>query len=758
MLWTETILPRVEGETRASAGRFPVGGGVAARAPICLALWLASSATAQERPPRTVVSVHPGTAVFTDNRERDAAIRTAFLARADLRVDYFAEYLEVDRFSWKQASLALRDSIRRKYQGRPIDLVIANTTPVFRFVLQERSELFPDAAIVFFGVGRPDPSVRSAGAGVTGLETDAGYRDTVALALKLHPETERIFVLAEGLQGSFREMVEPALRDLPHPVELTYIDQLSIDDLLQSIRVVPASSLVLYVQYMQTEPGRLLYQQEVARLVAEVSPVPVYGVTESQVGSGIVGGLVRSPEILGSRLGEIAVEILDGKRAQDIPIAGVPLVPMFDWRQIERWNISPALLPEGSVFRFREPSAWERYRRYILIAIAVFALQSLTIAALLFQRSRRRETEARNAAILKAIPDRMFLLNRDGVFLDAHAPGSAVESAPVPGSHLRDIFPADAAAAIEEGIARSKSGESPDVSEYSVDRPDGTHHFEARVVPAGGGHILAIVRDITARRRAETALHHAEGELRRVSRLALLGEFTASIAHEVRQPLTAILMNARSCLKRLSGEGPDITEVEAGLADIVDASRRAEEVIQRNRELFRNQRVEKAALDINDVVREAVELASTRLRDQHVQFAMALARDLPPVSGDRVELQQVLLNLIANGIEAMEAVDPASRRAQVSTLLEDGGMVRVSVSDSGVGLEGVDRQRLFTLAYTTKPTGTGVGLSISRSIVAAHGGRLWAEPNEGGGAVFHFTVPVYGTAAGDEEAELSARV
>jgi two-component system sensor kinase FixL len=187
--------------------------------------------------------------------------------------------------------------------------------------------------------------------------------------------------------------------------------------------------------------------------------------------------------------------------------------------------------------------------------------------------------------------------------------------------------------------------------------------------------------------------------------------------------------------------------VKAGLLDVVTAGQRAEEVIKRNRELFRHHRVEAAAVDINSVIGDVAALVVARLRDNQITLATALDDGLPPVTGDRIELEQVLLNLIANSIDAMERVPPESRRIDISSSCSGDQFVQVSVSDQGKGLAGVDVERMFTLSYTTKDAGTGVGLSVSRSIIEAHGGKLWAEQNKERGATFCFTVPVLSSVA-----------
>ena len=249
--------------------------------------------------------------------------------------------------------------------------------------------------------------------------------------------------------------------------------------------------------------------------------------------------------------------------------------------------------------------------------------------------------------------------------------------------------------------------------------------------------------DITDRKQAEQALGEAHAEINRVSRRTALGEVAAALSHELRQPLTAIIMNAHTTLCQLEKTPLDREAMKDGLADLVDAGHRAEAVIQRNRELFRYQTVQTSALDINAVVGEVVVLSAARLREHHVTVATALADDLPAVGGDRIELLQVLLNLLANAVDAMEGIEKAERRITITTSRLDQGAVVVAVKDRGVGLDGVDMQRMFALSYTTKAAGTGVGLSISRSIIQAHGGRLWASQNADRGATFSFSVPVY---------------
>jgi PAS domain S-box-containing protein len=415
-------------------------------------------------------------------------------------------------------------------------------------------------------------------------------------------------------------------------------------------------------------------------------------------------------------------------------------------------------------------------RDTILIAtIVLVTLQALLIAALVLERSRRREAEARMARDLEE-RRRVESALRDSQerYARATAAGGVgvwewdletneIYSDPLLkavlgyedheiSNHLADwlrlVYPDDSAGGLER-VRQYLDGNSPFYEfEHRMLHRDGSIRWfltRGSAVRRDGRtvRIVGTQTDITERKKSEQALLEAQADLSRLARLTALGEFAASIAHEVRQPLTAILMNAKTGLRWLLASPPDLTEVRAALSDVVEAGQRADEIIRRNRELFRHQAVQKAALDVNGVISEVVILARARLQASQVALTTSLAPHLPPVNGDRVELQQVLLNLIANSIDAMEGAAPGSRVIEISSCLTHGAVVKVSVRDAGVGLGAVDTQRMFALSYTTKPTGSGVGLSISRAIVEAHGGQLWAEQNAGQGATFSFTIPLH---------------
>jgi two-component system, LuxR family, sensor kinase FixL len=245
--------------------------------------------------------------------------------------------------------------------------------------------------------------------------------------------------------------------------------------------------------------------------------------------------------------------------------------------------------------------------------------------------------------------------------------------------------------------------------------------------------------DITERSRVEQALRQARAELAHVSRVTTLGELTATIAHEVNQPLAAIVADGQACLRFLGRPIPDLAEAQVCVEQMIVQGRRASDVVQHLRALSKNETLQRNRANINDIIEEAVSLVQRELADYNVTLRMKLQPGLNPVHVDCVQLQQVLINLIINAMHSMESVP--IRDLWVETGSYEEGTVQVSVRDCGVGLDDAVLGRLFTPFFTTKPQGIGMGLSICRSIAEAHGGRLWAERNDGPGASFHLSFP-----------------
>jgi PAS domain S-box-containing protein len=262
------------------------------------------------------------------------------------------------------------------------------------------------------------------------------------------------------------------------------------------------------------------------------------------------------------------------------------------------------------------------------------------------------------------------------------------------------------------------------------------------VIRESGGPVefIGTVMDVTERKRAEEALRDAQAELAHVTRVTTMGELTASIAHEINQPLAAVVTNANACLRWLAGPIPNLGEAREALARITRDGKRASDVIGRIRALVKKSSTEKASLDLNEAIQEVVVLVQSEIQKSGVTLQLELAIDLPQILGNRVQLQQVILNLVMNGIEAMSGVTDRSRELLIKSGQHESDKVLVAVQDCGVGIDSQNLEKIFDAFYTTKSQGMGMGLAISRSIVENHGGQLRAVPNQGPGATFQFTL------------------
>jgi PAS domain S-box-containing protein len=265
--------------------------------------------------------------------------------------------------------------------------------------------------------------------------------------------------------------------------------------------------------------------------------------------------------------------------------------------------------------------------------------------------------------------------------------------------------------------------------------------------PAKMDSVLVSIMDITERKQTQEALQQARAELAHVARVTTLGELTASIAHEVNQPIAAVVTNAGAGLRWLAAQPPDLEEVRQTLHRIIKDGNRASEVIGRIRALVKKAPAQKDGLDINETILEVVALTRSEGERNRVSLQTRLAKELPRIAGDRIQLQQVILNLIVNALEAMSGASAGPRGVLISSEKDGPKGVLVAVRDWGTGLGSVSLEQLFDAFYTTKPDGMGMGLAISRSIIEAHGGRLWATPNVPQGAVFQFTLPAGGKEA-----------
>jgi len=349
--------------------------------------------------------------------------------------------------------------------------------------------------------------------------------------------------------------------------------------------------------------------------------------------------------------------------------------------------------------------------------------------------SARKEAEARHQAMLTALPDWVFLMSVDGTFLEFHARDQRYLLVPPRefiGRNVRDVLPPDLATRMVECYREALRSDQPATLEYSLPIADELRYYEVRAVRSDGNRVLALVRDQTDRKRAEQRVGELQSELAHVGRVMALGTLTGSLAHEISQPLAAIQTNAYAAQRLLNGAKPDIDEARSALGDIARDNQRIAEVLRRLRALLKREQRDYGAVDVNGIVDDVLTLTRSSLIERRVSIHVVRGEKVPNVFGDRVQLQQVVLNLLMNAADATVGVEDADdRRVTVTTAVSEGGdQVSVSVSDRGVDVSNGVLDRMFEPFFTTKADGMGLGLSICRTIMDAHGGQISAARNE----------------------------
>lgn len=356
-------------------------------------LFVSNASTQTAREPKRVLAIYWDSKDFRGNVIGDAAFQKVLNAASFPNLEYYPEFLETSRFPEENYLSAFHDYLKRKYANRRIDVVMAVADTPLNFVLKYRSDLFTDCPIVFVATKFPGPEQYAVTRDMTGIVVQTTHKQTLDLALTLQPDTEQVFVISGTLEHDLRyeNIARQELAAYQNRIRINYLTDLPLDELIATTKTLPPRSIGLYVWQKTTdEQGKNLETYEVLQRFAPTASIPIYGLGSGNVGLGLVGGYVQGSEDNGARLGEMAVRVLNGEKASDIPVEPAPNRPMFDWRQLKRWGIAENQLPIGSVVNFREYTFWEQYKGRIVAVIALFALQTAFIAVLLFERKRRR--------------------------------------------------------------------------------------------------------------------------------------------------------------------------------------------------------------------------------------------------------------------------------------------------------------------------------------------------------------------------------
>jgi signal transduction histidine kinase len=601
--------------------------------PDCLAQ---SAAGLENSRPKRVLMLFGESKDVPGNIMQEQAVRTEMQKGSTNRIEFSSEYLDASHFSDKEHFRLFQNYLGKKYAGQNLDLIISFPSRDYRLAGELPDALFPDVPVIFVAVNEQEVPLAISKFGVTGIIQRFDLRGTLGLIMRLQPDTRRVVVIggtSESDRATLGRIAEAS--QALEGIKFDFWTNLPVAELPGAVKSLPEGTVILLSTVQRDVTGQPFFTSLLAQTLAPSASVPVYVLGGWALGSGAVGGAVIDPEDLGARAGRLALRVLGGVKPESLPIeVATKGTPMVDWRALQRWRIKEGRVPADGIIRYRPETVWDEHRNLILILLAVFVAQAVTIAGLLKQRSQRR--------------------------------------------------------------------------------------------------------------RAEAEILNQRTELAHVTRVSMMGQLTSALAHELNQPLGAILRNAEAAEIFLQNEKPDLEEIRAILADIRKDDQRAGSVIDRMRSLLKRRSLELKSLNLGELLSETVALAQSDARARQVFLTLQLRVKLPIVRGDRVHLQQVLLNLILNGMDAMADVAKSQRLLTVSAKTSEDGSVEVVVSDSGNGIEPEQIGRLFEPFFTTKPDGMGMGLSISQTIIEAHGGKIWGGNNITRGAAFIFTLPADG--------------
>jgi signal transduction histidine kinase/ABC-type uncharacterized transport system substrate-binding protein len=533
------------------------------------------------------------------------------------------------------------DYVRALFAKRQPDLVVAISSPAIRFIQRHREHLFPSVPAVHMGVDQRRISRIALTEHDALVASDVDFNLIVENILKLLPNTTSIAVVLGSSPNEqyWSEQIRAELKPLEDRVAFTWFDELSFEEMLQRAAALPPNTAIFFALLSVDAAGVPHEEGKAMARLRAVTNAPIFGYSDVFLGQGIVGGPLISVSSVGQQAASAAVRILNGEAPGGINTLPIkPGTPKFDWRELQRWNISESRLPAGSEIYFRQPSPWEQYRLQIGVGLAALLFQAAIITWLLVERRRR---------------------------------------------HLAET-------------------------------------------------------DANSRRR----------EVIRLNRVTTANVLSSSVAHELNQPLGAILSNTEAAQMLLKANPPDLAQIGEILSDIIRDEHRAGEIILGLRNLL-NERKEAdlQSLDLNDTVPELIKIVMPEVVKREITLRAILSPETLPVRADPIHMHQVMMNLVMNGMDAMEN-QPGPHNLTIRTRRNaEDDVAEVRVSDSGTGVPEEDLVHIFDAFVTTKPQGTGLGLPIARTIVESYGGTIWAE-NRMHGAVFCFRLPLAGAHAG----------
>ena len=579
---------------------------------------------------KRVLLLHSFGSDFKPWSEYAKSIRTELRQQSPWPLDIIEYSLVTARFSDENPEAPFVEYLRALFAKRPLDLIVSIGAPAAAFVQRHRQQLFATTPMVFTAVDQRRVQYSSLTANDAVVALRINYLSAFENVLQVLPDTKDVIVVVgtSPIEKFWKEAIGKEVESLANRIKLSWTDELSFEALLKQASALPPHTAIFW-ELMIVDAAGVVHEGDapLTRLHA-VANAPIFSYDESFFGSAIVGGPLLLAADTGRQTAAAAIRILGGEKPGEIRPPPVEFAsPVFDWREMQRWGISEKNLPPGSEILFRNPTAWEQYRAYILAVIAAILIQSALIFWLFYEQRRRQ--------------------------------------------------------------------------------------------------------------RAEVLARNTMSELTHVNRVATVGQLSASIAHEIRQPLAAILANAQAAVRWL--EKANVKEVLESLNGIVSEGHRASDIITNLRAMFKHDEQEKTLVDINKLVLSVLALVQIDLQKQKIELQTQLDDRIPEVLGNQVQLQQVISNLVMNAIELMGSSQ--TRVLRIKTELSQSNTAHVSIEDTGTGIKPSDVDRVFKPMFTTKARGMGMGLSICQSIIENHDGRIWISPRANGGSIFQFELP-----------------
>jgi len=601
-----------------------------------IALLLSATLQPLASEPRRVLLLHSYGPHFAPWSAVSGRFREELVKKSVNGIDLYEASLETARLAQAPDEIPFVDYLRSLFTERDLDLVVAMGAPAARFVQRYRAQVFASTPLLITGTDARFIEHGALTPNDTAVASTIDLSKLIENILQVLPDTTNIaFAIGNSpLERFWVEELRRATQPFANHVTFEWLNEVSLEEMAKRAATRPPHSAIFYAGVRADANGVPHEEDRVFGMLRAAANAPIFGYADINFGHGVVGGPHVSTQEIGEQAARIAIRILDGEAPADINTPPFGLhAPVYDWRELQRWNIGEARLPSGSEVRFREPTAWEQYRWHLAAVFVALAIQGSMIGWLLIERHGRRSAE------------------------------------------------------------------------------------------------------VDARNRLAEVIH--------LNRSAEAGALSASFAHELSQPLEAIMLGTDTAERLLLTSTPKIEKVREVLADIREADQHAVDIVRHLRKLVkRTSEPELQDFDLNKVIANAVQILSPESKKRNIPLRVNGCRQALPVRADPIHLQQVILNLATNGMDAM-SVATGERAITIQTSSLGDARAQVSVSDSGTGIPDHKLNEIFDTFYTTKDNGTGLGLSIARTIVETYGGRIWAENRDEGGAIFRFTLPLH---------------